>query len=210
MTASIVRHRRSSYSPSSSRRWCLPLPYSWSRLAARPPPARRRPSPAAERAAAESVLVVRRAGDHDALWLLSPVDGTPTAAGDLPGIAGEVAVSPDGQSAAYLPENGAPRVWIGTGPLAPKAISLAGAGVRRVHCLTWIDDGRLMVSGATRASADSSADRLFLVNAATGRVRAFRDLRGTEPSAAPGRRQGRLRQVDDVVPGTGGRTATRR
>ena len=57
-------------------------------------------------AAAESVLVVRRAVDHDALWLLSPVDGTPTAAGDLPGFAGSVAVSPDGQNVAYLPENG--------------------------------------------------------------------------------------------------------
>lgn len=159
-------------------------------------------SPAAGRAAAESVLVVRRAGDHDALWLLSPVDGTPTAVGDLPGFAGEVAVSPDGLSAAYLPENGAPRVWIGTGPLAPKAISLAGAGVRRVHCLTWIDDGRLMVSGVTRASADSSADRLFLVNAATGRVRAFRDLRGTEPSAAPVAGKVAYVKFTTIAPGT--------
>ena len=65
-------------------------------------------------AAAPSVLVVRRAGDHDALWLLSPAGGTPTAAGELPGMAGDVAVSPDGLSAAYLPESGAPRLWIGT------------------------------------------------------------------------------------------------
>ncbi len=77
---------------------------------------------AAKRAATESVLVVRRAVDHDALWLLSPVDGTPTAAGDLPGFAGSVAVSPDGQNVAYLPENGGPRVWIGHGPLAPRTI----------------------------------------------------------------------------------------
>ena len=116
-------------------------------------------------AAAQSVLVVRRAGDHDALWLLSPVAGTPTAAGDLPAIAGDVAVSPDGLSAAYLPENGAPRLWIGTGPLAPRTVSLTGAGVRRVHGLTWVDDGRLMVSGATRASTGSAGDRLYLVNA---------------------------------------------
>ena len=68
--------------------------------------------------AAESVLVVRSAGDHDALWLLSPVDGTPTAAGELPGKAGSVAVSPDGANVAYLPANGGPRVWIGYGPLA--------------------------------------------------------------------------------------------
>ena len=71
--------------------------------------------PAAKAASTESVLVVRRAVDHDALWLLSPAGGTPTAAGDLPGFAGSVAVSPDGQNVAYLPENLAPRVWIGTG-----------------------------------------------------------------------------------------------
>jgi hypothetical protein len=153
-------------------------------------------------AAAQSVLVVRRAGDHDALWLLSPVDGTPTAAGDLPGIAGDVAVSPDGLSAAYLPENGAPRLWIGTGPLAPRTISLTGAGVRRVHTLTWIDDGRLMVSGATRASTGSAGDRLYLVNAATGKVRAFRDLRGTEPSAAPAAGKVAYVRLTTVVPGT--------
>ena len=156
----------------------------------------------ARAAAPQSVLVVRRAGDHDALWLLSPVDGTPTAAGELPGIAGDVAVSPDGLSAAYLPENGAPRLWIGTGPLAPKTISLTGAGVRRVHGLTWIDDGRLMVSGATRASAGSVSDRLYLVNAATGKVRAFRDLRGTEPSAAPAAGKVAYVRFTTIVPGT--------
>ena len=156
----------------------------------------------ARAAAAPSVLVVRRAGDHDALWLLSPADGTPTAAGDLPGMAGDVAVSPDGLSAAYLPENGAPRLWIGTGPLAPRTISLTGAGVRRVHSLTWVDDGRLMVAGATRASAGSSGDRLYLVNAATGKVRAFRDLRGTEPSAAPAAGKVAYVRLTTVVPGT--------
>ena len=61
------------------------------------------------------------------------------AAGDLPGFAGAVAVSPDGQNVAYLPENGAPRVWIGFGPLAPRTISLAGAGVKRAYSFCWID-----------------------------------------------------------------------
>ena len=141
--------------------------------------------PAAKAAITESILVVRRAVDHDALWLLSPVDGTPTAAGDLPGFAGSVAVSPDGQNVAYLPENVAPRVWIGYGPLGPKTISLTGAGVRRVDSFCWIDAGRLLVAGVTSRRAPLRLDRLYVVNAATGKVRSFRGLSGAEPSFAP-------------------------
>jgi hypothetical protein len=134
--------------------------------------------------ASEAVLVVRPADGHDTLWLLSPADGTATAAGELPGYAGTAAVSPDG-SVAYLPQNGAPRVWIGYGPLAQRTVSLSSAGVRRVDELTWVDNGRLLVSGATARRADSSRDRLFMVDVAAGKVRAFRGLRGMEPSAAP-------------------------
>ena len=141
--------------------------------------------PAARAAITESILVVRRAVDHDALWLLSPVDGTPTAAGDLPGFAGSVAVSPDGQNVAYLPKNVAPRVWIGYGPLGPKTISLTGAGVRRVDSFCWIDAGRLLVAGVTSRRAPLRLDRLYVVNAATGKVRSFRGLYGAEPSFAP-------------------------
>lgn len=157
----------------------------------------------AKDAATESVLVVRRAVDHDALWLLSPVDGTPTAAGDLPGYAGAVAVSPDGQNVAYLPENGAPRVWIGFGSLAPKQVSLAGAGVRRADSFCWIDASRLLVSGVTRATASYSKGRLFLVNAATGSVRSFRDLPGIEPSAAVAVGKVAYVKLTTVVPQTG-------
>ena len=145
--------------------------------------------PAAKAAATESVLVVRRAVDHDALWLLSPVDGTPTAAGDLPGFAGSVAVSPDGQNVAYLPENTAPRVWIGYGPLGPKTISLTSAGVKRVDSFCWIDAARLLVAGVTSRRASLRLDRLYVVNAATGRVRSFRGLYGAEPSFAPAARK---------------------
>jgi hypothetical protein len=170
---------------------------------ARGAPASAATSPAAaKRSPAESVLVVRRAAGHDALWLLSPVDGTPTAAGDLPGFAGQVAVSPDGLSAAYLPENAAPRVWIGTGPLAPKTISLAGAGVKRAYSFTWLDDGRLLVSGVTKANADYYTSRLYLVNAATGKVRAFRGLSGIEPSAATAVGKVAYVKVTTVVPQT--------
>ena len=181
MAESIVRRRRVLLAAITAVILAALVPL----FIARGAPASAATSPAAaKRSPAESVLVVRRAAGHDALWLLSPVDGTPTAAGDLPGFAGQVAVSPDGLSAAYLPENAAPRVWIGTGPLAPKTISLAGAGVKRAYSLTWVDDGRLLVSGVTRANADYYTSRLFLVNAATGKVHAFRDLSGIEPSAA--------------------------
>jgi hypothetical protein len=144
---------------------------------------------AASAAAGESVLVVRRAVDHDALWLLSPADGTPTAAGDLPGLAWCSAVSPDSQNVAYLPKNAAPRVWIGYGPLAPRTISLAGAGVRRIDSFCWIDGGRLLVAGVTSKHASIRADRLYLVNAATGKVRSFRGLQGAEPSFAAAARK---------------------
>ncbi len=151
---------------------------------------------------AESVLVARSAGDHDALWLLSPVDGTPTAAGELPGKAGAVAVSPDGANVAYLPQNGAPRVWIGFGPLAPRSISLAGVGVKRADSFCWIDAHRLLISGVTKATAGYTSGRLYLVNVTTGKSRAFRDLSGIEPSAAA---VGKVAYVKltTVVPRTG-------
>ena len=184
MAASIVHHRRLALVALASIVLAGMLLLVWSG-----PPARAddglTTTPAAGMPVAESVLVARSAGAHDALWLLSPLDGTPTAAGELPGKAGAVAVSPDGANVAYLPGNGGPRVWIGYGPLAPKTVSLAGVGVKRVHGLTWIDAQRLIVSGVTRSSAGSFNDRLYLVNVATGAVRSFRDLRGTEPYAAP-------------------------
>jgi hypothetical protein len=141
-------------------------------------------APAVKQAGAESVLVVRHASGRDTLWLVSPVDGTATAAGELPGRAGAAAVSPDG-SVAYLPENGAPEIWVGWGPLAPLHASLSSAGVRRIDALTWVDTNRLLVSGVKTGRADPYHDRLFLVDVSTGKTRAFRNLRGAEPSAAP-------------------------
>jgi hypothetical protein len=157
---------------------------------------------AAKGGPAQAVLVARRAGDHDTLWSLSPVDGTPTAAGDLPGYAGSVAVSPDGANVAYLPENGSPRVWLGHGPLGPKNISLAAAGLRRVDSFTWVDDQRLMVSGVTSASARYYQDRLFVVNVATGKTHAFRGLRGIEPYAVPALGRVSYARLTVVKPGT--------
>lgn len=165
------------------------------------PPASASATPVAKQAAGESVLVVRRAGGHDALWLLSPTDGTATAAGELPGVAGGVAVSPGG-SVAYVPENGAPRIWIGHGPLAPRTISLAGAGVRRIDALTWVTADRLLVSGVKKGAANPYRDRLFLVDLTTGETRAFRGLSGAEPSAAPSVGKVAYVKFTTLVPGT--------
>ncbi len=175
MAASIVRPRRLAFALLTS---CV-VATAVVLCAAAPAPAAKGPP-----APAQSVLVLRSAGDHDALWLLAP-DGTPTAAGDLPGHAGAVAVSPGGANVAYLPANRGPRVWIGFGPLGPKTISLTGAGVRRVDSLTWVDDHRLLVSAATRSKASIYQYRLYLVNVSTGKTASFRDLRGVEPSGVP-------------------------
>ena len=180
MVASLVRHRRLAltallvlacagglFSLASHRR---------TSVAAAGPPARK--------AGSEAVLVLRPAGAYDTLWLVSPADGTATAAGRLPGHAGTASVSPSG-SVAYLPENGAPRIWIGYGPLAPRTVSLAGAGVRHIDALTWVDAGRLLVAGVKTGRAYPYVDRLFLVDLTSGKTQAFRGLSGAEPSAAP-------------------------
>jgi len=134
----------------------------------------------------EYVLVARAAGARDALWLVNPEDGTSTAAGDLPGHAGAVALSPNGLSVAYLPASSRPRVWLADGSGDATVISLLSAGVVRVQGLTWIDDHRLIVSGASRRSANLALYHLYVVDVGAQTVRPFRKLSGVEPSAAPG------------------------
>ena len=78
MAESIVRRRRVLLAAITAVILAALVPL----FIARGAPASAATSPAAaKRSPAESVLVVRRAAGHDALWLLSPVDGTPTAAG---------------------------------------------------------------------------------------------------------------------------------
>jgi hypothetical protein len=142
-------------------------------------------SSAAHGAAAQSVLTLRTAGDHDALWLLPPAGGAATAAGVLPGVAENAAVSPDGATVAYLPVNGKPSVWIGYGPLAPKTISLQAAGIKTLTGMTWIAEDALLISGSKRANDfNGYNDRLFTANVTTGAVAPFRSLSGTEPNAS--------------------------
>ncbi len=135
--------------------------------------------------ATQSVLTLRTDGDHDGLWLLPPGGGEATAAGVLPGVAGQVAVSPDGATAAYLPALGKPFVWIGHGPLAPKTISLQAAGIKTVTSMTWVSDDELLVSGSKKANDGGGYnDRLYTVDVKSGAVAPFRNLAGTQPSAA--------------------------
>ena len=61
--------------------------------------------------------------------------------------------------------------------------------MKRIDSFCWIDGGRLLVAGVTSKSARIRADRLYLVNAATGKVRSFRDLQGAEPSFAAAARK---------------------
>ena len=91
--------------------------------------------------AVESVLTLRTQGDHDTLWLVS-TEGTATAAGSLPGIAETAAVSPDGSTAAYLPVQGKPFVWIGHGPAGAKTIPLDKAGSKTVKSTSGAAVGR--------------------------------------------------------------------
>ena len=139
---------------------------------------------AGHNATAQSVLTLRTAGDHDALWLVPPSGGAATAAGTLPGLAAAVAVSPDGTTVAYLPSNGKPEVWIGHGALAPKTIPLQPAGIKALRSMTWIAADTLLVSGSkTAQDFGGYAGRLYTVNVTTGAVAPFRGLSGMEPSA---------------------------
>jgi hypothetical protein len=134
-------------------------------------------------AAPEKVLTLRTQGDHDTLWLVSSED-TATAAGSLPGVAEKAAVSPDGSTAAYLPMEGKPYVWIGYP--AAKTISLASAGIKTVSDFAWMSDDQLLVS-ASKKVRDSYGydDRLYTVNVTSGAVAPFRNLAGTEPDVSP-------------------------
>ena len=164
---------------------CLPLLAGDGPAAAQGLRAADHSSAARETTTTESVLTLRTAGDHDALWLLPPAGGAATAAGTLPGSAENAAVSPDGATVAYLPVEGKPLVWIGYGPLAPKTIPLQAAGVKTLTSMTWIALDELLVSGSKKAN-DSGGynDRLYTVNVTTGAVAPFRNLSGTSPDAS--------------------------
>lgn len=135
--------------------------------------------------ASQSVLAVHDEGSYDTLWVITPGDDDATRVARLPGHAGTVAVAPGGAPVAYLPRSGSARVWIRYGGAGPRTISLRSLGVKKVHSLTWISETKLLVSGTkTGRQPNPYKDRLYVVDTATGKVASFRNLRGTEPSAA--------------------------
>jgi hypothetical protein len=136
--------------------------------------------------AAPQVLTLRESGGRDTLWLLPASGGAATAAGTLPGTANWGMQSPDGASVVYSPDGNGPELWIGYGPLAPKTISLKGAGIKTLRAFVWTSDSAIMVAGSSKANDyDESNDRLYTVDLAGGKVTPFRNLKGTEPSVDP-------------------------
>ena len=133
-------------------------------------------------AAGQSVLTLRTVGSADEVWQVS-AEGTATAAGQLPGLAGQAAASPDGTMVAYVPERGA-EVWVWQGAQQVTTISLAKAGVTAVYGLTWSAPGQVLVSGSKgKGMYDVYSARLYTVDVTSGEVTSFRNIQGTQPSA---------------------------
>lgn len=139
-------------------------------------------------APAGSIVVVRREAGRDALWRVAPADGAATKLVDLTFRPSRVEASPDGARVALLPTALGAGVYVcDVANATVKALSLAPRGVRRVDSLTWLSPTRLLVAGSASATrvAYPFNDRLYSLNVVTGASASFRDLRGTEPSAAP-------------------------
>jgi hypothetical protein len=156
-----------------------------------------------------SIIVVRRVGSQDSLWNVSPDNASATKLIDLPIRPARMLASPDDSKVAILPGPTTAR-WLAALPAIGSkiyvydvaraklsAFSLASHGVRQIDGMTWLSSTRLLVSGSPiagqkmHADADDDPiywlqDRLYTVTTTTGRTAAFRHLRGTEPSAAPG------------------------
>ena len=140
------------------------------------------PATGAASAAGQSILTLRSVGQADEVWRMT-TDGTASRAGQLPGLAGQSAASPDGSMVAYTPERGAD-VWVWQGTDQVKAISLKPAGVTAVYGVTWIAAGKVLVSGSKgKGMYDVYSARLYTVDVTSGEVQAFRKLPGTQPSA---------------------------
>jgi hypothetical protein len=135
-----------------------------------------------------SIIVVRREGGGDGPWGGAPTDGSATKLVDLAFRPSRVEASPDGTRIALLPAAIGPRVYVcDVANATVKVLSLTPRGVRSVDSFTWISPTRLLVAGSASATrvAYRLSDRLYSLNVVTGASASFRDLRGTEPSAAP-------------------------
>ena len=136
-----------------------------------------------------SIIVVRRVGTHDSLWSVSPATTTALKLIDLPFRPARLLASPDNTKIAILPSAVGGKVYIFYRALAKLApLSFASRGVKQIDGMTWLSATRLLVSGSHSAKRTiyPLADRLYTVTTTAGKPAAFRALKGTEPSAAPG------------------------
>ena len=139
--------------------------------------------------ASGSIIVVRRVGTQDSLWSVSPVTTSALKLIDLPFRPARMLASPDDTKIAILPAAVGGKVYIFYLALAKLApLSFASQGVKRIDGMTWLSATRLLVSGSGNAKETiyPRADKLYAVTTTSGKPAAFRRLKGTEPSAAPG------------------------
>ena len=166
---------------------------------------------AAPQLASTSIVVVRRLGTQDSLWLVSASDASSIKIVDLPFRPARVLASPDGTKVAILPAKPGARVYVCYllhAKLA--ALSFASRGVRQIDGMTWLSATRLLVSGSgsKRAHFYPLADKLYVATTTPGKPTVYRRLRGTEPSAAPGAKRlvyARLRDGGAVAAQPGAR-----
>lgn len=138
---------------------------------------------------AGSIVVVRRVGTQDSLWSVAPVTKVATKLIDLPFRPSRLLASPDDTKIAILPAAVGGKVYvfyIGLAKLAP--LSFASLGVKQIDGMTWLSATRLLVSGSrsVRQTMYPFTDRLYATTTTPGKPAAFRALKGTGPSAAPG------------------------
>jgi hypothetical protein len=178
-----------------------------------------------------SIIVVRRAGTQDSLWSVSASDASATKLIDLPILAARTLASPDNTMIAILPGPSIKRFRSALPAIGSKiyvydvthatlrAFSFASHGVQQVDSMTWLSATTILVSGSAIGAQkiytdaedrviDWLGDRLYTVSTTTGRTAAFRNLRGTEPTAAPGHKlivYARLRDGGPAPAATGAR-----
>jgi hypothetical protein len=143
----------------------------------------------AARLGTTSIVVVRRLGTQDSLWLVSASDASSIKIVDLPFRPARVLASPDGTKVAILPAKPGGRVYVCYllhAKLA--ALSFISRGVRHIDGMTWLSATRLLVSGSGSNTAHyyPFADKLCVATTTPGKPAVYRHLHGTEPSAAPG------------------------
>lgn len=175
-------------------------------------PAAAAPKPLTASSSSGSIVVVRRANRRDSLWAISPTGSSAVKLINLPFRPARLLASPGDTKIAILPASVGGRVYIyyrQSAKLSP--LSFVARGVKKIDGMTWLSSTRLLVSGSLRASRAlfPLADRLYVINTTLGKPAAFRHLKGTEPSAAPGAKLLVYARLRDGGPVPGGGPGTR-